>query len=604
MSSVHNHLLETTTSRFSVKKTLHTAIMTALLGSLAVSTASQAANTTDKTTTNTVTKKTVVTSESKSLKPVTQKTKQATTQKTTQKTTDKTEKKNATSVAKAASKATSSSKTNTSPASKPTGKTTEKIAEKTKTTAKSTSQTTTASSIDNKASVTTVTTPVAPSTEVDERPSAPVVIANTTTPLAETLSSQEGKIVDGVIAVVNDNVILASQLEQATRQAIAQLRAKNQPVPSQQQLYSQVLDQMITRQVQLDLVKRQGISPEENQLNAALANIAKQNGVASFAELQRKLDAQQAGSYQALRSKISEDLAMQALQEQQVARRVKISEQDIDMFLRSPESNMLDESQYRTLHIRVPFIQSDDTKPVTDKQKQKAIKVAQSIADALQADNTNVEAAIQQAQSGYEAPIEGGDMGFHIAKDLPTELSKDIVNLSVGQVSKPLLTPQGVNVIKLVEKRGGQQQVAEQWQTRHILISPSASLTPEMAKQQIDSIYEQLRQGADFATLASTYSNDPGSASNGGLLGWVSEGEMVAPFEAMMKNTAVNDFSTPFQSQFGWHILKVEGKRQQDLSENYRRNMARQALYQRLAPQALEDWIQEIKAQSYIKVKQ
>ena len=125
-----------------------------------------------------------------------------------------------------------------------------------------------------------------------------------------------------------------------------------------------------------------------------------------------------------------------------------------------------------------------------------------------------------------------------------------------------------------------------------------------MAKQQIDTIYEKLRQGEDFATLASTYSKDPGSASNGGDLGWVSEGDMVPSFEAMMKKTSVNDYSVPFQSQFGWHILKVDEKRQKDVSDVYRKNMAREILYQRMAPQALDDWMQDLRAQAYVKIMQ
>lgn len=412
----------------------------------------------------------------------------------------------------------------------------------------------------------------------------------------------DAQVLDGVIAVVNDSAILASQLDHATAQVVSQLRANNQPVPSEQALYSQVLDQMITRQIQLDLVKRQGINPDETQLNTALANIAKQQGVTDLANLQQKLDSQRTGTYQALRRQVAEDLAIQTLQQQQVARRVKISDQDVDMFLRSPESHALDEAQYRTLHVRVPY--DNATGMVSDKQKQQALKTAQTIATALQADNADIKQVILNAQSHYNGQIQGGDMGFHTAKELPTELSKDIMALSVGQVSKPLITPEGVNVIKLLEKRGGEKKIITQWQTRHILISPSASISPEMAKQQIDTIYTQLQHGADFVTLATTYSKDTGSASNGGSLGWVSEGEMVAPFEAMMKNTAVNDFSVPFQSQFGWHILKVDDKRQEDVTDVYRRNVAREALYQRLAPQALEDWLQELKAQSYIKIMQ
>ena len=416
-------------------------------------------------------------------------------------------------------------------------------------------------------------------------------------------NSSQDQVIDGVIAIVNDTPILRSQLDRAVAQASAQLQAQNKPVPPAQQLYPQVLDQLITKQIQLDIIKRQGLQAEENAVNAALTNLAQQNGVASLAEFQQKLDAQRAGSYQALRQKVSEDLAIQTLQQQQLSSRIKISDQDVDNFLKSPESNALEKSQYRTLHIRVPF-EADATGKTSDKQKKQALTVATQIAKNLQAENANIEQIMTDAQTNYNAQIQGGDMGYHVAAELPTELSKNITALEVGQVTNPIATAEGYNVIKLVDKRGGQQKIIDQWHTRHILISPSTALPADMAKQQIDTIYEKLRQGEDFATLASTYSKDPGSASNGGDLGWVSEGDMVPSFEAMMKKTSVNDYSVPFQSQFGWHILKVDEKRQKDVSDVYRKNMAREILYQRMAPQALDDWMQDLRAQAYVKIMQ
>lgn len=416
-------------------------------------------------------------------------------------------------------------------------------------------------------------------------------------------NSSQDQVIDGVIAIVNDTPILRSQLDRAVAQASAQLQAQNKPVPPAQQLYPQVLDQLITKQIQLDIIKRQGLQAEENAVNAALTNLAQQNGVASLAEFQQKLDAQRVGSYQALRQKVSEDLAIQTLQQQQLASRIKISDQDVNNFLKSPESNALEKSQYRTLHIRVPF-EADAAGKASDKQKKQALTVATQIAKNLQAENANIEQIMTDAQTNYNAQIQGGDMGYHVAAELPTELSKNITALEVGQVTNPIATAEGYNVIKLVDKRGGQQKIIDQWHTRHILISPSTALPADMAKQQIDTIYEKLRQGEDFATLASTYSKDPGSASNGGDLGWVSEGDMVPSFEAMMKKTSVNDYSVPFQSQFGWHILKVDEKRQKDVSDVYRKNMAREILYQRMAPQALDDWMQELRAQAYVKIMQ
>ena len=491
----------------------------------------------------------------------------------------------------------SSKKSSTKPAVQTTSKSTKSVtANKTTNAAKSVKA-------DTKASGSKPTTQKTAKAVSQPAPVAPEVANSLVEPAPVVTSNSQAQIIDGVIAIVNDTPILRSQLDRAVAQASAQLQAQNKPVPPAQQLYPQVLDQLITKQIQLDIIKRQGLQAEENTVNAALTNLAQQNGVASLAELQQKLDAQRAGSYQALRQKVSEDLAIQTLQQQQLASRIKISDQDVDNFLKSPESNALEKSQYRTLHIRVPF-EADAAGKTSDKQKKQALTVATQIAKNLQAENANIEQIMTDAQTNYNAQIQGGDMGYHVAAELPTELSKNITALEVGQVTNPIATAEGYNVIKLVDKRGGQQKIIDQWHARHILISPSTALPADMAKQQIDTIYEKLRQGEDFATLANTYSKDPGSASNGGDLGWVSEGDMVPSFEAMMKKTSVNDYSVPFKTQFGWHIVKVDEKRQKDVSDVYRKNMAREVLYQRMAPQALDDWMQELRAQAYVKIMQ
>nr|WP_144917608.1 peptidylprolyl isomerase [Moraxella osloensis] len=491
----------------------------------------------------------------------------------------------------------SSKKSSTKPAAQTTSKSTKAVtANKTTNAAKSVKA-------DTKASGSKPTTQKTAKAVSQTAPVTSEVANLSAKPAPVVTNSSQDQVIDGVIAIVNDTPILRSQLDRAVAQASAQLQAQNKPVPPAQQLYPQVLDQLITKQIQLDIIKRQGLQAEENAVNAALTNLAQQNGVASLAEFQQKLDAQRVGSYQALRQKVSEDLAIQTLQQQQLASRIKISDQDVNNFLKSPESNALEKSQYRTLHIRVPF-EADAAGKASDKQKKQALTVATQIAKNLQAENANIEQIMTDAQTNYNAQIQGGDMGYHVAAELPTELSKNITALEVGQVTNPIATAEGYNVIKLVDKRGGQQKIIDQWHTRHILISPSTALPADMAKQQIDTIYEKLRQGEDFATLASTYSKDPGSASNGGDLGWVSEGDMVPSFEAMMKKTSVNDYSVPFQSQFGWHILKVDEKRQKDVSDVYRKNMAREILYQRMAPQALDDWMQELRAQAYVKIMQ
>ncbi len=405
---------------------------------------------------------------------------------------------------------------------------------------------------------------------------------------------------DGIIALVNDNAILKSDLIEAIAQTQARAQAAGQPLANSAQLQSEVLNALILRELQLSLVNRAGVKPDEAAINQRLAQIGQSEGVNSLAALQQRLDAAQPGSYAALRAQLIEDSAIQSLQQRQVGSRVRISEQDVDSFLASPEAKRLNQSEYQTIHVRVPYI--DDYSRLSQAQRDEALAVAQTLRSRLQAPNVDVAAAIAAVQSSYAINIQGGDMGYHKAASLPTELSSEITKLDVGAVSAPLLTPEGIDIIKLADKKSNDKMIVPQWRASHILVKVDDLQTDALAEQKINDLYDQLRQGADFAGLASTYSDDPGSAGRGGDLEWVSEQDMVGPFEAMMKNTSVGDYSAPFKTQFGWHILKVVDERQYDASDEYRRDMARQTLYQRLAPQAQEDWLQELRASSYIQV--
>ena len=405
---------------------------------------------------------------------------------------------------------------------------------------------------------------------------------------------------DGIIALVNENAILKSDLIAAIAQTQARAKAAGEPIANSAQLQSEVLNALILRELQLSLVKRVGLNPDEAAINQRLGQIAQAEGLSSIGALQQRLDSAQPGSYATLRAQLIEDAAIQALQQRQITNRVRISEQDIDAFLASPEAKRLNQSEYQTVHVRVPYI--DDYSRLSEAQRADALKVAQKLRTRLLVPNVDVAEAIAASQGSYPIPLQGGDMGFHKAGALPTELSSEITKLDVGAVSAPLVTPEGIDIIKLANKKSSDTMLVPQWNTRHILVKVDELQTDALAEQKINDLYTQLRSGADFASLASTYSDDPGSAGRGGDLDWVGEEQMIGPFEAMMKNTAVGDYSAPFKTQFGWHILKVDGKRQQDVSDEYRRNMARQALYQRLAPQAKEDWLQELRAGAYIQV--
>ena len=362
-------------------------------------------------------------------------------------------------------------------------------------------------------------------------------------------------------------------------------------------LRAEVTRQLILRNIQLGLIKRAGLSVDERSLNAAIAALAEKQGAPSLSAFQQALDQRQAGSYARLRQQMSEDLSINRLRQQQIGSRIKISDRAIDNFLASPQSQLYLSDELRTAHFLVKLPEQ----PTAD-DLQKAGVIAERVRVALQSGQSITQVLAAQASETIY-PVGGGDMGYRKPAELPSVFAEPIEQLDVNQVTAPIVGAEGIHVIKLLDRRGAERTIVPQWQVRHILISPNEVVSLADAKSRIDSLYQRLQKGEDFDTLAKTFSNDPGSAGDGGSLGWVSTGEMVPVFDEVMQKTPVNDFSTPFQSQFGWHILQVNGERQQDVTEQYRRNIARQTLYQREFEQELDNWLREIRATAYVEIK-
>ena len=396
---------------------------------------------------------------------------------------------------------------------------------------------------------------------------------------------------DEVVAVVDNSVILKSDLEQGIAELKHQLETQKKQLPPEQYLQQQALDQLIIRQAQLEQVKRYNIKPNERELNEAVLKVAGQSGSKSLEAFQQKLDGIAPGTYESLRNRIAEDLAINRLRQQVVMSRIKISDQDVENFLKTPQGQAALGNQAHVIHIRV----SGDDQAALEKTA-KLVKA--------ELNNSNDVKAIDQKFTTKTVKVEGADMGFRSLSDIPAELAARVSTLQEGQTTDLIPVRDGIHVLKLIERKGGAQKaIVSQYQTRHILIQPSEVVSPENAKQQIDSIYNRLKAGEDFAVLASTFSNDPGSARDGGSLGWVNPGVMVPEFEVQMKNTAVGQISAPFQTQFGWHILQVTDMRQQDMTREYQQRMARQILGERQFDAELDSWLREIRSNTFVEVK-
>jgi len=396
---------------------------------------------------------------------------------------------------------------------------------------------------------------------------------------------------DEVVALVDNSVILKSDLEQGIAELKHQLQTQKKQLPPDQYLQQQALDQLIIRQAQLEQVKRYNIKPNEKELNEAVLKVAGQSGTKTLEAFQQKLDGIAPGTYESLRNRIAEDLAINRLRLQIVMSRIKISDQDVENFLKTPQGQAALGSQAHVIHIRVSG------------NDQAALEKTAKLVKA-ELNNSNDVKAIDQKFTTKTVKVEGADMGFRNLSDIPAELAARVSTLQEGQTTDLIPVRDGIHVLKLIERKGGEQKaIVSQYQVRHILIQPSEVVSPENAKQQIDSIYNRLKAGEDFAVLASTFSNDPGSARDGGSLGWVNPGVMVPEFEAQMKNTPVGQTSQPFQTQFGWHILQVTDTRQQDMTREYQQRMARQILGERQFDAELDSWLREIRSNAFVEIK-
>lgn len=398
---------------------------------------------------------------------------------------------------------------------------------------------------------------------------------------------------DEVVAVVGDSAILRSDLDQISNDLKQQLIAQNKPVPDEKTLQQQGLNNIIVHQAQLELVKKYNIQPSESELNAAVLQYATQQGVNSLEAFQQRLDAQYPGAYQIVQKRIAQELAINMLRQQQVMSRIRISDQDIDNFLKTPQGQAAIGSQAHLIHLRIA---STDTNP------EQLNKVANEAKAALA--QSNDVAAISQRLSTSTVKIDGADMGYRNLADIPAELAARAAVIQPGQTTELIPAADGIHILKLIDRKASDQKViVDQYHVRHILIQPSEVLNPEQTKQKVDSIYKRLQAGENFAVLASVFSNDTGSAADGGDLGWVNLGTMVPQFEEQMKVTPVGQISQPFQSQFGWHILQVLEIRKQDMTNDYQKRLARQYLGEQQFDTEVDGWLRELRANTYVQIK-
>jgi peptidyl-prolyl cis-trans isomerase SurA len=396
---------------------------------------------------------------------------------------------------------------------------------------------------------------------------------------------------DAIVAVVEDDVVLASELVERLDMVREQFAENNQPLPPNDILMSQIMERLIIESLQVQEAERRGVVVDDETLTRAVGSFASSNNM-TIEQFAQRLE-QDGRNYAEFREQIRREMLMQRLQQAIVNRRITISEQDIEDLLNSPYYQELLSDEFRVGHILLALEPNASQETI-----QAAEEAAIEIVKELRAGADFAQMAI--SRSAGSRALEGGDLGWRKAAELPTLFAEYV---EVGDVSPPIASGSGLHIVKLLEQRGAGVQKEEQAKLRHILVMPSEIRTPEETEALIWDIYRRVQAGEDFAALAEEYSEDPGSALAGGDLGWTSGTEFVPAFREMMAATPAGTLSEPFRSEYGWHILEVQERREQDMSEDARKDMALQILHGRRFEEELEKWLKELRDEAYVDIR-
>ncbi len=400
--------------------------------------------------------------------------------------------------------------------------------------------------------------------------------------------------VDGIAAIVNDEAITQSELVAETKTVIAQLQQQKSSQPSDAVLQKQVLERLVIIHLKQQLASRNNILIDDETLNRALSSIAKQNNM-SLAQL-RNIIERDGFDFNLYRENIRNEILHTRLRQRYVDNRVNITSAEIDLFLKQQAKSGGSEDEYQLNHILVSIPEGAGADAI-----QAAKQRAQSILERLAKGEDFAQLAI--AESDSQQALSGGDLGWRKLGEIPSLFASSIAEMKKGDASALIRNPSGFHIIKLNDKRGGERHMVNQSHARHILIKTNELIDDNAALHKIEELKSRIEQGDDFATLAKAHSEDKGSAAKGGDLGWASPGQMVPAFEKVMNEIALNKVSEPFQSQFGWHILEVLERRTQDDTDQYRRNIARQQLFERKVSEEEELWLRQLRDEAYVEIR-
>lgn len=399
---------------------------------------------------------------------------------------------------------------------------------------------------------------------------------------------------DKIVAVVNDEVILDSDvvdMEQTVRQ---QLRQRQATVPPGDILRKQVLERLIMQRLQLQRAEQVGIRVGDDALNAALRQIADNNNM----NLRQFRDVLEEDGYDfsRFRESIRDEMIISRLRKSQVEDRIVVSDREVDNFLSTQDVQANNEVQYELQHILVSV--PDAASPEEVQEAQKKMDKIQSLLDEG-GDFSEIAAGYSDGQNA----LEGGELGWRKQGELPSLFADVVPSLAVGEVSKPLRSGSGFHLVRVADKKSAEVHLVKQTKASHILIKTNELVDDEEARNRLEKIRQRIMNGEDFAELARAHSEDTGSAIEGGSLGWVSPGVMVPEFQEKMDSLAIGEVSDVFKSRFGWHLIKVVDRREENMADEYKRTKAREQIRQRKIDEEMESWLRAMRDEAYVEYR-
>lgn len=399
---------------------------------------------------------------------------------------------------------------------------------------------------------------------------------------------------DSIVAVVNEDVITQLELQDEFREVIKNLKKKNAKLPPANVLGKQVLERMVLERIQMDLAARTGIKVDDTTLSRAINRIAAQNNM-SLTEFRERL-ASQGVDYRRFRDEVKKQIILKRLLQRSVVNKVNVSDKEIENFLFNIDKQGGMEQAYRLQHILIatPEAATPDVIKNAEKKAQKVVKDLRAGKDF-----SSMALAVSDGQNA----LEGGDLGWRKAGEIPSLFSATVEKMKVGDISAPIRSPSGFHIISLVEQKGGKKHLITQTKARHILLKTSIINDNEQVIERLNQIRNRIINGEDFATMAKAYSEDTSSASKGGDLGWFKPGTMVPEFQQAVDQLQAGDISEVVQSSFGYHIIEVLGRRTHDDADELLKEKARETLRNRKINEEQQAFYRRIRDEAYVEIR-